>query len=93
MSANTQLGSVEEACMKLRQLTDTETRDGFAAPSIARLGTINTDGSPPVTAVSCLPEADGTLPTNMAGDWLLRACGSTFGCGLSAGIDLGKLER
>jgi hypothetical protein len=31
MSANTQLGSVEEACMKLRQLTDTETRDGFAA--------------------------------------------------------------
>ncbi|MDQ3691533.1 MAG: pyridoxamine 5'-phosphate oxidase family protein [Chloroflexota bacterium] len=33
--------------MKLPELTDAEIRDWLAGPNIARLGTVNEDGTPP----------------------------------------------
>lgn len=50
--------------MKLPELTDAEIRDWLARPNIARVGTLNEDGSPRVTALWYLPEDDGTLTLN-----------------------------
>lgn len=50
--------------MKLPRLTDEEIREWLAGPNIARLGTINADGTPRVTALWYLAEPDGTLTLN-----------------------------
>ena len=50
--------------MKPPELTDEEARTWLAGPNIARLGTINGDGSPRVTALWYLPEGDGTISLN-----------------------------
>ena len=50
--------------MKLPELTDEEIRDWMAGPNIGRLGTINEDGTPRVTALWYLPEQDGTISLN-----------------------------
>jgi len=50
--------------MKMPGLSDDEVRAWLAGPNIARLGTINDDGSPRVTALWYLAEADGTITLN-----------------------------
>lgn len=50
--------------MKLPGLTDDEIRAWLAGPNIARLGTINADGSPRVTALWYLAEEVGTIALN-----------------------------
>ncbi len=50
--------------MKMPGLSDDEVRAWLAGPNIARLGTINEDGSPRVTALWYLAEADGTITLN-----------------------------
>lgn len=50
--------------MKMPGLTDDEIRAWLTEPNVARLGTINDDGSPRVTALWYLPETDGTITLN-----------------------------
>jgi PPOX class probable F420-dependent enzyme len=54
--------------MKLPELTDAEIRDWLAGPNIARLGTVNADDTPRVTALWYLPEDDGTITLNTYAD-------------------------
>jgi len=50
--------------MKMPGLSDEEVRAWLSGPNIARLGTINNDGSPRVTALWYLAEADGSITLN-----------------------------
>ncbi len=50
--------------MKMPGLSEDEVRAWLLGPNIARLGTINEDGSPRVTALWYLAEADGTISLN-----------------------------
>lgn len=50
--------------MKLPGLTDEEIREWLAGPNIARLGTLNDDGTPRLTALWYLPEQDGMIALN-----------------------------
>jgi PPOX class probable F420-dependent enzyme len=50
--------------MKLPGLTDEEIKDWLAGPNIARLGTLNEDGAPRLTALWYLREADGSITLN-----------------------------
>lgn len=54
--------------MKMPGLSDDEVRAWLAGPNIARLGTINDDGSPRVTALWYLAEVDGTIILNTYDD-------------------------
>jgi len=55
--------------MKMPGLSDDEVRAWLAGPNIAPLGTINDDGSPRVTALWYLAEADGTITLNTYEDF------------------------
>lgn len=50
--------------MKMPGLSDEEVRAWLSGPNIARLGTINDDGSPRVTAMWYFPETDGSITLN-----------------------------
>ena len=50
--------------MRLPGLTDAEIKEWLAQPNIARLGTVNRDGTPRVTAMWYLPEDDGSITLN-----------------------------
>lgn len=50
--------------MKMPGLSDEEVRAWLSGPNIARLGTVNDDGSPRVTAMWYFPEADGSVTLN-----------------------------
>ena len=50
--------------MKMPGLSDAEVRAWLSGPNIARLGTINEDGTPRVTALWYLAEADGSINLN-----------------------------
>ena len=50
--------------MKMPGLSDAEVRAWLSGPNIARLGTINEDGTPRVTALWYLAEADGSISLN-----------------------------
>lgn len=50
--------------MKMPGLSDEEVRAWLSGPNIARVGTINDDGSPRVTAMWYFPEADGSITLN-----------------------------
>ncbi len=50
--------------MKMPGLSDDEVRAWLSGPNIARLGTINEDGTPRVTALWYLAEADGSISLN-----------------------------
>lgn len=50
--------------MKMPALSGEEVRAWLSDPNIGRLGTMNDDGSPRVTALWYCPEADGSLTLN-----------------------------
>jgi PPOX class probable F420-dependent enzyme len=50
--------------MKLPELSEEEIRDWLAGPNIGRVGTVNADGTPRVTALWYLPEEDGRITFN-----------------------------
>ncbi len=50
--------------MKLPEMTADEIRDWLAGPNIARVGTVNEDGTARVTALWYRPEDDGTISLN-----------------------------
>jgi PPOX class probable F420-dependent enzyme len=55
---------VEDDAMKLPGLTEAEIDEWLAGPNIARVGTINEDGTPRVTAFWYRREGDGSLTLN-----------------------------
>ncbi len=50
--------------MKMPGLSDEEVRAWLSGPNIARLGSINHDGSPRVTAMWYFPQTDGSITLN-----------------------------